>query len=101
MLPSPSKLSRKGSGYNRLEKDSSMLGTPAYTPSRLRPVADSMSSPAPRTSRKQRSWKAAEDRAVATECQQPVINTSSDNVQVGHTMAGMHGNASKPVASSA
>lgn len=79
MLGSVSKL-RKGSGYNRFDRSSDTVGSPAYTPSRLRPSADIPKSPA-RSTRKQRSLKAAEDRAIATENLQPLVNSSSDNVQ--------------------
>lgn len=81
MLGSVSKL-RKNSGYNRLDRNPSTVASPAYTPSRLRPATDNITSPVSRSTRKQRSLKAAEERAIATENQQPLINTSSDSVQV-------------------
>lgn len=79
MLGSVSKL-RKGSGYNRLERSSDTVSSPAYTPSRLRPSTDVVRSPA-KSARKHRSLKAAEDRAIATENLQPLVSNSSDNVQ--------------------
>ena len=83
---SASKPPRKASQNSRLpvERSVSSISSPAYTPSRLRPSQDTARTPLTHSIRKHRGMKAAEERVMATELEQPALSTATHNVQVSH-----------------
>lgn len=82
-LLSASKPPRKGQNSRLLvEKSSSSISSPAYTPSKLRPSQDVARTPVTHSIRKHRGMKVAEERALATEQEHSALSTATDNVQV-------------------
>ncbi|KAL3144137.1 hypothetical protein ABBQ32_003927 [Trebouxia sp. C0010 RCD-2024] len=80
---SASKPPRKGQNSRLLvERSTSSMSSPAYTPSRLRPSQDTARTPLTHSIRKHRGLKAAEERVQATELEQSALSTATDNVQV-------------------